>query len=189
MTKAQVLALIQSTLQPLITKSEHVLTDEYILDYLDQALTGFTDQIINQVTGITDNRYYTKNQITNILSNIKKGGPEVFFDGGGGFVQAGSFVDIEVPYDCTIQSSTILSESGVTGSVVLDVLTCPSLPGSPTTSIVGSTPPTISSSYYSQDTSLSGWNTTLSEGNVMRVRVVSCSGLYQFTFSLKVVRA
>lgn len=187
MTKAQVIALIEAQLQPLVHITDHVLTDEFILDYIDQAVSAQTQNVISTVTGWTADNYYDKTEVTNILTQLKLGGGEIVFDGLGGQVQVGSQTILEVPYDCTISSFGVFSDSGTTGNLVLDILTAP-YPGNPLSSICGGNFPTITSDYAMLDSTLTGWSTALTRGTLITIRVQSCT-LYQFTCSLQVIRS
>jgi hypothetical protein len=96
-------------------------------------------------------------------------------DGGGSAITTGVKVyALPVEYACTITAATLVADAS--GSCVLDILKCArgSYAGS-LASIVASAPPTLSSAITSQDTTLTGWTTSISADDVLRVSVTSAS--------------
>jgi len=108
------------------------------------------------------------------------------FDGGGAALTPGVFVDVPVPFDCTIDSATVLADQ--TGSIVFFVLADPYSSFPPTTDIAPTTPPAIISGNKSQDAALSGWTTTISAGTVVRFGIVSCASIQRATLTLEVTK-
>jgi len=111
---------------------------------------------------------------------------EVIIDGGGSEITTGVKADIEVPFNCTILQATALADQ--TGSIQVDIWkdTYANFPPTDADSITGSNPISISSSNKSQDSTLSGWTTTISAGDILRFNVDSCSTITRCTISLKV---
>ncbi len=103
-------------------------------------------------------------------------------------IAAGPSHSYLVPFPGVITGWTLLG-NGV-GSIELDVWrsTYASYPPVEANSIVGGNYPALVSANKSQDTVLSGWNTTLAEGDVLRINVRSCSGLTKVTLQLDVQR-
>ena len=108
------------------------------------------------------------------------------FDGGGAALTPGVFTDVFVPFNCTIVGATLLADT--TGNLVVSVLADPYASFPPTTDLAPTTPPTISGSDKSQDTTLSGWSTAIAAGDVVRLGVVSCSSITRATLSLEVTK-
>lgn len=109
----------------------------------------------------------------------------VTFDGGGSALTAGLSTEIEIPYIATIQSWNILS--GLTGSIVVDVLKSNSYSTYPTfTSIAGSEKPTLSSQQKNQDTTLSTWTTGLTSSNILKFNIDSASTVTKVYLTLKI---
>lgn len=109
----------------------------------------------------------------------------VTFDGGGSALTAGLSTEIEIPYIATIQSWNILS--GLTGSIVVDVLKSDSYSTYPTfTSIAGSEKPTLSSQQKNQDTTLSTWTTGLTSSNILKFNIDSTSTVTKVYLTLKI---
>lgn len=106
---------------------------------------------------------------------------------------AGQYMDFVAEYAFTINQVTMLADQS--GSVVLDLRKCTYAQFDDSAhpvsgdSICASAKPTISSAAKSQDNTLMGWTTSVSAGDVIRVYVVSATGITQVTLSLKVTRA
>ncbi len=111
---------------------------------------------------------------------------EVIIDGGDNAISTGVKADIEVPFNCTILQATALADQ--TGSIQVDIWkdTYANFPPTDADSITGSNPISISSSNKSQDSTLSGWTTTINAGDILRFNVDSCSTIQRCTISLKV---
>lgn len=109
-------------------------------------------------------------------------------------ITAGAKADIVIPFDCTIDQVTLLSD--VSGSVVVDIYktTYSSYDAGSThpvssDKITSSTPPTISSATKSQDSTLTGWTTSLSQGDVIRLQVTgSPASITRVTVAIRVVK-
>jgi len=111
---------------------------------------------------------------------------EIIIDGGGSAITTGEKGHIEVPYDCTIQRVTLLADQS--GSIVVDIWkgTYADFPPTDVDSITASAPPTISSAQKSQDSTLSGWTTSVAAGDILAFNVDSASTITRVTLSLKV---
>ena len=111
-----------------------------------------------------------------------------FFDGGGSAITAGSKVYVRVTFDCTIVEATALAD--VSGSAVVDVWkdTYANYPPTDADSITASAPVTISAATKSTDTTLTGWTTGITAGDVLAFNVDSCSTITKLNVQLKVER-
>jgi len=111
---------------------------------------------------------------------------EFLIDGSGSAITTGVKGDLEVPFNCTINSATLLADQ--TGSIVIDIWkdSYTNYPPTDEDSITASTPPTITNGIKSQDTTLTGWNKTLTKGETLRFNVDSCSTITRVLLSLKV---
>lgn len=95
---------------------------------------------------------------------------------------------LEVNFDGTIEAATLLADAS--GSIVVDVwkdsyANYPPVVGD---SICASAKPTLSSAQTSQDTTLTGWTTSLVRGDVLKVHVDSASTVKAVTLSLRVIK-
>lgn len=110
-------------------------------------------------------------------------------DGGGSAITTGIKGDLVVDFAATITGVTLLADQS--GSIVVD-LWKDSYANSPPTdadSITASAPPTISADVKSQDTTLTGWTTSVTAGQIIRVNVDSATTITRCTVALEVQRA
>lgn len=110
----------------------------------------------------------------------------ITIDGSGSVITTGVKGDIFIPYAATINSVTMLADQ--TGSCVIDIwkVAYASYPATVSNTITASAVPTISSSNKSQDTTLTGWTTSISAGDCIRFNVNSASTITRVTLVLKV---
>lgn len=99
----------------------------------------------------------------------------VTIDGGGSVITTGSKGYIAVPYSCTITGVTLLADQS--GSVVIDIKKSTYANFPTTTSIVASAPPTITSAQKNTDTTLTGWTTAVTAGDVIEFLVTSVTSI------------
>ena len=111
------------------------------------------------------------------------------FDGGGSAIAVDSYVDVSIPYACTINSNVMLADQS--GSIVIDVRkdTYTNFPPAGADSICASAKPTISGAAKSTDTTLTGWSTTITAGDTIRFYVESCTTITKCTLVLKVTKS
>lgn len=85
--------------------------------------------------------------------------------------------DGEVPFDCTITGVRALADQS--GSIQVDIWkdSYANFPPTNADSITASAPVTISSATKSEDLTLTGWTTTLSEGDLLRFNVDSVTSI------------
>lgn len=109
-------------------------------------------------------------------------------DGGGLAITTGIKGDVIVDQVGVIESVTLLADQ--TGSIVIDIWkdTYANFPPLVGDSITASAKPTLSSAAKSQDTTLTGWTTSLAAGDVLRFNVDSAATVTRVTVSLKVRR-
>ena len=109
-------------------------------------------------------------------------------DGGGAAITTGEKGHISMPFAGEIISSELVADQS--GSIVIDIWedTYANFPPTDDDSITASAPPTLSSGQKSQDTTLTGWTTTFSEGDILAFNVDSASTVTRVTLTLKVVR-
>lgn len=107
-------------------------------------------------------------------------------DGAGTAITTGVKGDLEVPFACTILGWTLMADQS--GSVVVDVwkdayANFPPVVGD---SITASAKPTISGAAKAQSSTLTGWSTSVSAGDILRFNVDSVATCQRVTLSLKV---
>jgi hypothetical protein len=110
----------------------------------------------------------------------------MIIDGGASVITTGIKGFIEIPFACTIQAVTLLAD--VSGSIVVDIWkdTYAAYPPTIADTITASAKPTISSALKSQNTTLTGWNTTVNAGDILGFNVDSVTTIKKVTLSLKV---
>jgi hypothetical protein len=100
---------------------------------------------------------------------------------------------LEIPFACTINRVTLLADQS--GSIVVDIWMCTYSAFAPPThpavgdSITASDVPTISSAEKYQDSTLTGWTTSIAAGNVLAYNVTSATTITRVTCSLEVTRS
>lgn len=114
-------------------------------------------------------------------------------DGGGGNIAAQIWGTITVGFNANIVGVTM--ESDQTGTIIVDIRKCTYAQYNPPTTpsganaITGSSVPTITAAKKYQDTNLAGWDTVLSEGDILQFYVPSTAvSITQVTLNLNLNR-
>jgi len=99
----------------------------------------------------------------------------VGWDGGGAAISAGKQQDVVAPFTGTITSWTLLAD--VSGSAVVDIWldTYANFPPTNADSITAAAPPTLSGATKATSSSLTGWTTAVTAGDVLRFNLDSAS--------------
>jgi len=182
----------------IITKPKTFVDNEVLL-YTD--LNSLMDTIYNEFNGSISNANlsagaaipYSKLSLSGAIldadvstaADIKLGTIGFVIDGGGGVIQTGVSGDIEVPFNCTITACTLLPDQS--GSIVVDIWkdTYANYPPTDADTITASAVPEISATTKDQDTTLTGWTTTITAGDILRFNVDSCTTITRCLVSLK----
>lgn len=93
---------------------------------------------------------------------------------------------LRVDFACTITAVTTIANA--TGSCVIDIKKSTYAGYPTTTSICASAKPTLSSAQKAEDTTLTGWTTSITAGDVLEFTVDSASGLSWASVTLKYSR-
>ncbi len=109
----------------------------------------------------------------------------ITIDGGGGAITTGVKGYIQVPYNATITKVTMLADQS--GSIVVDIWkdTYANYPPIVGDSITAAAKPTISATNKSQDSTLTGWTTSITSGDVLGFNVDSISTITRLTLQLE----
>jgi hypothetical protein len=109
-------------------------------------------------------------------------------DGGGSAIAAGVVGFVEIPFDCDITVGKLLADQ--TGDIVIDIWkdTYANYPPTNADSITASAPLTISGADKSSDTTLTGWTTTITAGDILWFNVDSASDVTRVTIALTLRR-
>jgi hypothetical protein len=121
---------------------------------------------------------------------VREGNLTFIVDGDGAVPTTGAKeIYREMPFSGVITSARMYGD--VSGSAVVDVWKCTyaEFDGGAThpvdgDSITASAPPTISSSTKSQDTTLTGWTTEFSKGDILAINLDSISTITKLTLIL-----
>lgn len=120
----------------------------------------------------------------------------IFIDGSGSAIATGVVGHRLIPWACTIVGVTALATTvsgDNSGSIVVDIWAESYANYSDTVpdngdSITASAPVTISAGIKSEDTTLTGWTTTIAAGTVLRFNVDSCTDVKQLEIILHLRR-
>jgi hypothetical protein len=114
-------------------------------------------------------------------------------DGGGATITTGMKGNITVPFPCTLTQVDMIADQS--GSIVVNVWKCTyaQFDAGLTHPVVGdkitaSLPPTISSSYKSTNSTLTGWTTSIASGDVLAFNVDSAASIQRVNLTLRYTR-
>lgn len=127
------------------------------------------------------------------VESVRAGEIGATFDGLGAVIEAGSFGDAYVPFDCEIQAAVVLSclpdetNASAVFDVRVDALTTGYSPDA-VDSICGGSKPTLASQFWSLDTTLTGWNRRIAAGSVVRIVCESASVTTKAVVALPILK-
>lgn len=112
----------------------------------------------------------------------------ITIEGHGTTISTGVKGYVPVPYDCTITKATLVADQ--TGSIVIDIWkdTYANFPPLDADSITASAPPTLSTAQKSEDSTLTGWTTTITAGDVLAFNVDSITSITEVTLMLWITK-
>jgi hypothetical protein len=137
-----------------------------------QGTTGL--QGLQGTTGIQGTRGVADGTITFII------------DGGGSVITTGLKGYLEIPFGCTITKWTVLND--VSGSITIDIWkdTYANYPPTVADTITGSAKPLTTTATKGQSSTLTGWTTSISSGDILAFNVDSVTSVTKATISLSV---
>jgi hypothetical protein len=117
-------------------------------------------------------------------TNRRTAGLAIVIDGAGSAISTGVKCFVEVPFACTITAVRLLADQS--GSIVVDIWkdTYANYPPTDADSITSASPPTISAATKAEDTTLSGWTTSIAAGDILGINVDSASTVTRVTLNL-----
>ena len=123
------------------------------------------------------------------ISGVNNGSFGVTVDGGGSVITTGIEGYIQIPYNGTITSWTILADQS--GSVVFDVWkdTFSAAPPTVADTITGSAKPTLSSAVKATSSTLTGWTTSVTAGDIIGFNVDSASTITRVTLVINITKS
>ncbi len=109
-------------------------------------------------------------------------------DGGGSAITTGLKGFVPIPFACTITAARLYADQS--GSIVIDIFkdTFANYPPVDADSITASAQPTITTAVKSEDTTLTGWTTTIVAGDILGFNVDSITNHERVTVELEVTK-
>jgi hypothetical protein len=120
-----------------------------------------------------------------------EGAFELVIEGGGAAITTGVKADIVCPFDGTIVSWTLLADQAPAGSLIVSIWrdSYANFPPTAADSIVGSAPPTITAVAKGTSSTLTGWTTAFSKGDILRFSVDDTDLVERVLISLAVTES
>ena len=168
---------------------------------VDQKITDLTDigaaivgtdifEMTDDPGGSPLSRKSTFTRLSTFMKTVvaQEGSLNITIDGNGSAITTGSHLIGQVPYSCTINAAEVTAD--VSGSIVVDIWvdSYANYPPVDADSITASAPPTLSSAIKSTDATLTGWTTTLTEGDWIWANVDSATTVTKAVVALDVTR-
>lgn len=129
-------------------------------------------------------------QATALSAASRFGALTIVLDGGGVALTTGVKGFFEVPFACVLLGWTLLSTdaAATAGSIVIDLWkdVYGSYPPTVADTITASAKPTLSSASKNQSSTLTGWTTAVTAGDILGVNVDSATTVTKVTLSLKI---
>jgi hypothetical protein len=113
----------------------------------------------------------------------------IILDGNGAPFTTGVKAYLQIPFNATITSVTLLADQ--TGSVVVDIWkdTYANFPPTVADTICGGSKPTISSNIKYTDSTLTGWTKTITANDILAFNIDSVTNIVKLTISLTLARS
>lgn len=181
------IALFNSTTGKLIKRASISGLAKLSSGVLSAAAAG-TDYLAPAAIGVTVQAYDATIVNAAAIANTKLDAIEFVIDGGGATITTGVKGYLEIPYACTITRSTLLADQS--GSIVVDIFkdSYANYPPVVGDKITASAPPTISAATKAQDSTLTGWTTSIAAGDILAFNVNSITTCQRVTISLRVTK-
>ncbi len=114
---------------------------------------------------------------------------EFVIDGGGSAITIGEKGHLRVPFACEIERVTLVADQA--GDIKVDIWkdTYGNFPPDDDDTICGANEPEISSAQKYEDSTLTGWTTSLLEGDILAFNVDSCTAITRVTVGLRVAKS
>jgi len=110
----------------------------------------------------------------------------ITIDGGGSPPATGSKGYIQVPYGCTITGWTLVADQSGSAQITVKKSTYAGFPT--TSSIVASAQPALTSAQKNTSTTLTGWTTAITAGDILEFNLDSVATCQRLTLELQITR-
>lgn len=147
-------------------------TSQDTTDYIDDSIAAVNVDITALDDRVTDIETQFNSDLEDLNNSINTRTLGISISGGGNPLTTGIKGYLAIPYNCEIISWYIVSDT--VGSIEIDVWNS-STPPTGANTITASNRPKLIASQENSDTVLTGWTTTLNQGDVMAFNVVSAS--------------
>lgn len=182
--KIETLQPLDATLTALAAFNTNGLLTQTAADtFTGRTLTGTANQI-----DVSNGNGVSGNPTISLSATARAASIEIVIGDNASVISTGVKGYMEVPFACTITAARAFADAS--GSIVVDIWkdTYANFPPLDADSITASAPVTISSAVKSQDTTLTGWTTSLAAGDILGFNVDSATTVKQVTISLLVTR-
>ena len=183
------------------TITDHDIPDRHPLDVLDPLVCSADEAIALIAAHTTPSAHHqaiTPAQVDDKILTHKDdptahqtnlAGLPFIIDNGDMVIATGQKGHLEIPFACTINRVTMLSDQP--GSIVVDIWknTYANSPPTDADSITASSPPTLSAAQKSQDSTLTGWTKAILAGDILAYTVDSCTTIKRVLISLNVTKS
>ncbi|RMD64982.1 hypothetical protein D6833_03605 [Candidatus Parcubacteria bacterium] len=148
----------------------------------------YLDDGTNTASGNPGWRRYTGSAWEDITPAYPTTSVNFIIGSGSAAVPMGIAGYVQIPYACTIEEWTLLADQS--GSIQIDIWkdTYANFPPTDADTITGGNEPALSSAQKNQDSTLTGWTTSISAGDILAINVDSATTVQQVTLALKLRR-
>lgn len=142
--------------------------------------------LFGRLSGSASEFYNGQGNFTTPAGSSQKYMVGITIDGGGSVLTTGVKGYKSIPVSGTITRARLLADQ--TGSIVIDVWkdTFANYPPTNADSITAAAPPTISASNKSDDTTLTGWTTSVTAGDVLGFNIDSVATITRITLEIEI---
>jgi hypothetical protein len=160
-----------------LNSNDDTIYNDYNGNISNVNISGTAGIVDTKLAQITTSGKVASSALTGALPGASMGVGQVEFIIGdsSNAITTGIKGDIRFPYSCTITGAYLLADAA--GSIVIDLWkdTLANYPPTVADTITASAKPTLSTATNSSDTTLTGWTTTVSAGDIIRVNVDSAT--------------